>query len=64
MPMMKRAVDTIVEAGISDRVKIMVGGAPVTQVFTDEIGAAVVDRNADYIIDTVKKTARSLCHLY
>ena len=39
MPMMKQTVDAIVEAGLRDRVKIMFGGAPVTQAFADEIGA-------------------------
>jgi len=39
MPMMKQTVDAIVEAGLRDSVKIMVGGAPVTQAFADEIGA-------------------------
>ncbi|MCP4670988.1 MAG: cobalamin-binding protein [Desulfobacula sp.] len=39
MPMMKQTIDAIVEAGLRDQVKIMVGGAPVTQVFADEIGA-------------------------
>ncbi|MBF0469449.1 MAG: cobalamin-binding protein, partial [Desulfamplus sp.] len=27
------------ESGLRDKVKIMVGGAPVTQAFSDEIGA-------------------------
>ncbi len=39
MPMMKATVDAIAEAGLRDSVKIMVGGAPVTQKFADEIGA-------------------------
>jgi 5-methyltetrahydrofolate--homocysteine methyltransferase len=39
MPMMKKTVDAIVESGLRDQVKILVGGAPVTQVFADEIGA-------------------------
>lgn len=39
MPMMKQTVDAIVEAGLRDQVKILVGGAPVTQAFADEIGA-------------------------
>ena len=39
MPAMKQTVDAIVEAGLRDKVKIMVGGAPVTQAFADEIGA-------------------------
>lgn len=36
MPAVIKAVE---EAGLRDRVKIMVGGAPVTQEFADEIGA-------------------------
>lgn len=39
MPMMKKTVDAIVEAGLRDEVKILVGGAPVNQAFADEIGA-------------------------
>jgi len=39
MPMMKQTIDAIVEAGLRDQVKILVGGAPVTQSFADEIGA-------------------------
>ena len=39
MPMMKRTVDAIVESGLRDQVKILVGGAPVTQAFAEEIGA-------------------------
>jgi 5-methyltetrahydrofolate--homocysteine methyltransferase len=39
MPMMRQTVDAIAEAGLRNSVKIMVGGAPVTQKFADEIGA-------------------------
>lgn len=39
MPMMKQTIDAIVESGLRDQVKILVGGAPVTQSFADEIGA-------------------------
>lgn len=39
MPMMKQTIDAITEAGLRDQVKILVGGAPVTQGFADEIGA-------------------------
>jgi 5-methyltetrahydrofolate--homocysteine methyltransferase len=39
MPMMKQTIDAVVESGLRDQVKIMVGGAPVTQGFADEIGA-------------------------
>jgi 5-methyltetrahydrofolate--homocysteine methyltransferase len=39
MPAMKRTIDALVKAGIRERVKVMVGGAPVSQAFADEIGA-------------------------
>lgn len=39
MPMMKQTIDAIVESGLRDQVKILIGGAPVTQSFSDEIGA-------------------------
>ncbi len=39
MSEMKAVVDLCVEKGIRDQVKIMVGGAPVTQSFCDSIGA-------------------------
>ena len=35
----KDVIDALVEAGIRDSVKVMIGGAPVTQSFADEIGA-------------------------
>jgi 5-methyltetrahydrofolate--homocysteine methyltransferase len=39
MGMMKETIDAINEGGIRDRVKIMIGGAPVTQDYADSIGA-------------------------
>ncbi len=39
MPSIKATVDAIEAAGLRDSVKIMIGGAPVTQAFCDEIGA-------------------------
>jgi 5-methyltetrahydrofolate--homocysteine methyltransferase len=39
MPMMKETVAAVVKAGIRDKVKILVGGAPVTQSYATEIGA-------------------------
>jgi 5-methyltetrahydrofolate--homocysteine methyltransferase len=39
MNVMKETVDAIVEAGQRDNIKIIIGGAPVTQKFADEIGA-------------------------
>ena len=39
MPAMKDTVAAIIDAGPKSQVKIMVGGAPITQEFADEIGA-------------------------
>src|SRR5256885_14120353 len=39
MPAMKRTIDALVRAGLRARVKVMVGGAPVSQAFASEIGA-------------------------
>ncbi len=39
MPAMKDTVAAIIDAGLKAQVKIMVGGAPITQEFADEIGA-------------------------
>jgi 5-methyltetrahydrofolate--homocysteine methyltransferase len=39
MPMMQQTIDAIAESGLREQVKIMIGGAPVTQAFADQIGA-------------------------
>ncbi|MCL2363670.1 MAG: corrinoid protein [Defluviitaleaceae bacterium] len=39
MTEMKRVVEVFVERGLRDKVKIMVGGAPITEAFCKEIGA-------------------------
>src|SRR6266700_5733893 len=39
MPAMKRTIDALSKAGLRERVKVMIGGAPVSQAYCDEIGA-------------------------
>lgn len=39
MPEIGATIRAIEEAGLRDKVKVMVGGAPVTQAFADEVGA-------------------------
>ncbi|MDA8220990.1 corrinoid protein [Desulfosporosinus sp.] len=39
MPMMQNTINALQEAGLRDTVKIIVGGAPVSQDFADKIGA-------------------------
>jgi corrinoid protein of di/trimethylamine methyltransferase len=46
MSEMRRVVELVNEAGIRDQVKIMVGGAPISQSFCDEIGADLYTEDA------------------
>jgi 5-methyltetrahydrofolate--homocysteine methyltransferase len=46
MPGMRSTIEVIEAAGIRDQVKVMVGGAPLTQRFADEIGADGFSDNA------------------
>ncbi|HLO13891.1 MAG TPA: corrinoid protein [Anaerolineales bacterium] len=39
MPMMKTTIDTVVAEGLRDTVKIIVGGAPLTETYAKQIGA-------------------------
>ena len=39
MPAMKETIDAFIEAGIRDTIKIIVGGAPVSRQYAEEIGA-------------------------
>lgn len=39
MPLMKATIDALVEAQLRDQVKVIIGGAPVTQSYADDIGA-------------------------
>jgi corrinoid protein of di/trimethylamine methyltransferase len=46
MPSMRKTIDALREAGVRDKVKVMVGGAPVTPQFAREIGADRYGENA------------------
>jgi 5-methyltetrahydrofolate--homocysteine methyltransferase len=46
MPAMKNTIQSFAQAGLRDKVKILVGGAPITQKFADEIGADGYSDNA------------------
>ena len=39
LPAVEATIEAVVKAGIRDKIKIMVGGAPVTQRFADKVGA-------------------------
>jgi corrinoid protein of di/trimethylamine methyltransferase len=50
----KRLIDTLVEAGLRDKVKVMVGGAPVTEAFSKEIGADGYANDAISAVDVAR----------
>jgi 5-methyltetrahydrofolate--homocysteine methyltransferase len=55
MRMMEQTVKALAEAGLRDQVKIMIGGAPVTQSFADQIGADGYASNAAAAADLAKR---------
>jgi len=46
MPAMKTTIDALKQAGVRGKVKVLIGGAPITQKYADEIGADGYSENA------------------
>ncbi|NSW56653.1 MAG: corrinoid protein [Armatimonadetes bacterium] len=55
MPAMKDTIDALKEAGVRDQVKVVIGGAPVTQNYADEIGADGYAPDAASAVDKVRE---------
>jgi 5-methyltetrahydrofolate--homocysteine methyltransferase len=55
MRAMESTIKVLEEAGVRDKVKIMIGGAPVTQAFSDQIGADGYASNAAAAAELAKK---------
>jgi 5-methyltetrahydrofolate--homocysteine methyltransferase len=55
MNSMKTTIEAFKAAGVRDRVKIMIGGAPVTQKYSDEIGADGYSNNANAAVALARK---------
>ncbi len=55
MRMMEQTIKALTEAGLRDRVNIMIGGAPVTQGFADHIGADGYASNAAAATELAKR---------
>ena len=51
MPRMGEVINSLKEAGIRDEVAVIIGGAPVTQEFADEIGADIYAPNAGSAVE-------------
>ncbi len=57
MPNMGKTIDAFEEAGLRDVVKIMVGGAPLSQEFADDMGADGYGKDAISCVDLAKQFA-------
>ena len=55
MPMMKAVVEMLVSEGVRDQVKVMIGGAPITQEYADQIGADGYSTDAASAADLAQK---------
>ena len=55
MPSMKTTIEGLREAGVRNQVKVIIGGAPVTQKYADEIGADGYSDNASSAVALARK---------
>ena len=55
MPSMKTVIEALEKAGLKDNIKTIIGGAPVTQSYADEIGADGYAPDASTAVDKAKE---------
>jgi 5-methyltetrahydrofolate--homocysteine methyltransferase len=55
MPAMRTTIEALKAAGVRDRVKVMVGGAPLTQRYAEEIGADGYGENASVAVSLARR---------
>ena len=55
MPSMKTTIEALKQAGVRDNVKVLVGGAPVTAQYANEIGADGYGENANSAVAMTRK---------
>jgi len=60
MPSMKVTIDALNSAGLHGKVKVMIGGAPVTQAYADEIGADGFAPDASRAVTVAKEIMASV----
>jgi corrinoid protein of di/trimethylamine methyltransferase len=58
MPAMKTTIDALTQAGVRNKVKVLIGGAPITQKYADEIGADGYSENAVGAVALAKKAVK------
>ena len=59
MPSMKTTIDALKQAGVRGKVKVLIGGAPITQKYADEIGADGYSENAVGAVALAKKAVKT-----
>jgi corrinoid protein of di/trimethylamine methyltransferase len=59
MPQMQDAIHALIETGLRDRIKVIVGGAPVNQKFADDIGADGYAADAGNAVELVKQLLKN-----
>ena len=57
MTMMKAVIEALEKAGVRAKTKVMIGGAPITQQYADEIGADGYADNASSAVAVARKLA-------
>jgi len=57
MTQMKAVIKSLVDGGLRDKVRVMIGGAPITQQYADEIGADGYGDNASSAVALARKLA-------
>jgi 5-methyltetrahydrofolate--homocysteine methyltransferase len=55
MPSMRAIIEALKTAGVRDKVKVMIGGAPVTEQFAREVGADAFGENAGTAVQIARK---------
>jgi len=55
MPAMKTTIEALEQAGLREKVKVLIGGAPITQKYAEEIGADGYSDNAPAAVSLAKK---------
>ena len=60
MTMMKAVIEALEKAGIREKTKVMIGGAPITQQYADEIGADGYSDNASTAVALARRLAESV----
>jgi 5-methyltetrahydrofolate--homocysteine methyltransferase len=60
MPALKDVIESVNTSQLNRKVKVMIGGAPITQEYADEIGADGYGSNAAYAVDVARELMRNV----